>query len=227
MLVCGQFRQKAKLVLFVALVSLIPFYSCCGWILAALGQNKEVSHLAGYFIIYYVPGTVMMALVDIDRILLTNLDQTYNAMLCQIFTPILHFCFIYLFTIAIDFGTTGIALTYFLTNSMIYLIQLTLIAHTPEAEEIYQVPFFDRDNFRHMKQYMDVAGPAVISMLAEFAVFDIQIFLMGEVDLESQASMIIFMNLSTQIFSIYYGLQNACSTLVGQYIGKGDAQKAK
>ena len=132
-----------------------------------------------------------------------------------------------MFTITFKFGTDGIALTYFLTNSIIYLIQLTLIAHTAEAKEVYSVSFFDRDNFNHMKEYMKVAGPAVISMLAEFAVFDIQIFLMGVVDLQSQASMIIFMNLSTQIFSIYYGLQNACSTLVGQYIGKGDADKAK
>ena len=61
---------------------LLPFYLCCGKILAGLGQNKEVSELAGYFICYYVPGTVMMALIDIDRILLTNLDKTFNAMLC-------------------------------------------------------------------------------------------------------------------------------------------------
>ena len=68
--------------LFTFFVLMMPFYVCSGKIIAALGQNKEVSELAGNFICYYIPGTVMMALIDIDRILLTNLDKAFNAMIC-------------------------------------------------------------------------------------------------------------------------------------------------
>lgn len=47
-----------------------------------------------------------------------------------------------------------------------------------------------------MKEYMSIAGPSVLSFLVEFATFDIQIFLMGIVGVISQASMVIFMNIS-------------------------------
>ena len=43
---------------------------------------------------------------------------------------------------------------------------------------------------------MKVAVPAVISMIVEFLTFDIQVFLMGMITIASQASMVIYMNLS-------------------------------
>jgi Na+-driven multidrug efflux pump len=70
-----------------------------------------------------------------------------------------------------------------------------------------------------MKEYMKIAGPSVISFIVEFATFDIQIFLMGVAGVVSQASMIIFMNISIQVFSIYFGISIACATLVGQHMG--------
>ena len=54
----------------------------------------------------------------------------------------------------------------------------------------------DGDDYQDMKEYMKIAGPSVISFIVEFATFDIQIFLMGIVGVISQASMVIFMNIS-------------------------------
>jgi len=60
------------------------------------GQNEEVAEKSGYFIILYMPAIFLMALIDIDKILLTNLDKTTLAMGCQIFTPIIHLFWIWL-----------------------------------------------------------------------------------------------------------------------------------
>lgn len=78
-----------------------------------------------------------------------------------------------------------------------------------------------------MKEYMSIAGPSVLSFLVEFATFDIQIFLMGIVGVISQASMVIFMNISVQVFAIYFGISIACATLVGHHIGNNEAKEAK
>jgi Na+-driven multidrug efflux pump len=82
-------------------------------------------------------------------------------------------------------------------------------------KKILEVGFFEKRNFKLFWPYMKVAGPSVLSMIVEFLTFDIQVFLMGLITVVSQASMVIYMNLSLQIFSIYFGIQTANSTLAG------------
>ena len=137
-----------------------------------------------------------MALIDIDKILLTNLDKTNHAMACQIITPIIHFFWIWLFALNLKMGTSGIALAYFTTNSIIWILQCVIIYKLEISKEINTVSFFSRETYEDMKEYMSIAGPSVLSFLVEFATFDIQIFLMGMVGVISQASMVIFMNIS-------------------------------
>ena len=86
-----------------------------------------------------------------------------------------------------------------------------------------KVKFFTKSNYANMKPYMAVAGPAVGAMLVEFVTFDIQVFIVGFLSDTAQRDIIIYLNLNLQIFSIYFGIQTACSTIVGHYIGKGDA----
>jgi Na+-driven multidrug efflux pump len=174
-----------------------------------------------------MPGILMMALLDIDKILLTNLDKTSHAMCCQIFTPFLHILFVWVIAIKLNMGTSGIALSFFLTYSIIFLIQLVVISKVEEAKELNQINFFSKETIKDLKEYMSVAGPSVISMLIEFVTFDIMIMLMGIVGVLSQASMIIFMNISIQVFSIYFGFSIAMATLVGKRIGQNRIKEAK
>ena len=76
-------------------------------------------------------------------------------------------------------GTSGIALAYFITNSIIWIIQCVIILKLEIAKEINTVSFFSKETYGDMKEYMGIAGPSVISFLVEFATFDIQIFLLG------------------------------------------------
>ena len=66
----------------ISFLLLIPFYIYSGPFLKACGQNNDVSKLTGVFILYYMPGIYFMALIDIDKILLMNLDKTNYAMGC-------------------------------------------------------------------------------------------------------------------------------------------------
>jgi len=61
---------------------LIPFYIFSGPFLELCGQNKDVSEKTGFYVLIYSPGILMMALADIDKILLTNIDKTTYAMGC-------------------------------------------------------------------------------------------------------------------------------------------------
>jgi len=68
-----------------------------------------------------------MALIDIDKILLTNIEKTTHAMVCQILTPIIHLFLVWLIALNFKMGTSGIALAYFLTNSIIWILQCVII----------------------------------------------------------------------------------------------------
>lgn len=118
----GVYRQRGRFVVTIAFILLIPFYVFCGDILKSCGQNSVVAEKSGIFIIQYIPAIYLMALIDIDKILLTNLDKTNHAMACQILTPIIHFFWIWLFALNLKMGTSGIALAYFTTNSIIWIL---------------------------------------------------------------------------------------------------------
>ena len=111
------------------------------------GQNEEVAEKSGFFIILYMPAIFLMALIDIDKILLTNLDKTSLAMGCQIFTPIIHFFWIWLIALHLKWGTSGIALAYFLTNSIIWILQCVIICKLEIASEINKVSFFSKETY--------------------------------------------------------------------------------
>jgi len=78
----GIYRQRGRFILIASYIILIPFYIFCGDFLVLCGQNKEVSEKTGFFVLIYSPGILMMALLDVDKILLTNLDKTTHAMGC-------------------------------------------------------------------------------------------------------------------------------------------------
>ena len=61
---------------------MIPFYIFSGSILKACGQNKDVAEKTGYYVLIYSPGILMMAFLDVDKILLMNLDKANHAMCC-------------------------------------------------------------------------------------------------------------------------------------------------
>ena len=52
-------------------------------------------------------------------------------------------------------------------------------------KKILEVGFFEKRNFKLFYPYMKVAGPSVLSMIVEFLTFDIQVFLMGLITVDS------------------------------------------
>lgn len=79
-----------------------------------------------------------MALLDVDKILLTNLDKTSHAMGCQILLPFLHLLLVWLLAIKANMGTSGIALAFFISYITIFFIQIIVIHYIEEAKEINQ-----------------------------------------------------------------------------------------
>ena len=62
---------------------------------------------------------------------------------------------------------------------------MIVINYIKEAKELNKVRFFSMETVRDLKAYMKIAGPNVLSMITEFATFDIMIIIMGLVGVVS------------------------------------------
>ena len=54
-------------------------------------------------------------------------------------------------------GTSGIALAYFLTNSIIWVLQCVIIWKLEVAKEINEAKFFSKETYQDLKEYMKIA----------------------------------------------------------------------
>ena len=127
----------------------------------------------------------MMGFLNIDWILLTNLQKGTHAMVCSILLPFFHYLLVWSLAIKAEMGTSGIALAFFLSQFLVFIIQMIVINYIKEAKELNKVGFFSMETVRDLKAYMKIAGPNVLSMITEFATFDIMIIIMGLVGVVS------------------------------------------
>jgi Na+-driven multidrug efflux pump len=134
----------------------------------------------------------MQGFLNIDDIVLNSIEKAGYAMVCLFLLPPIHLLFCWLLALHLKWGPNGIAIAFFIANTIVFIIQFLVLECTQSAKKITKVSFFDKRTFQDFCNYMKVAGPSVISMLIEFLTFDITIFLMGMIGVMSQASMIIF-----------------------------------
>jgi len=87
-----------------------------------MGQNPEVSEIAGTYICSYVPALYLLGIIDFDRVLMINLGLAMEAMYLQILAPFLHFGLCYTIAITFEGGVVGAALSGTITNTFIMFV---------------------------------------------------------------------------------------------------------
>lgn len=123
---------------------LTPFYVFSGVIIKACGQNPIVSEHAGNFIMLLVPGTLMQGFINIDEIILNCIEKANYSMYCLFLIPPIHLLFCWLLALHFKLGPIGIAISYFIANTTVFIIQYIVLRKTKEANEIVKVRFWDK-----------------------------------------------------------------------------------
>jgi len=119
----GVYLWRGRLISGLAFLLLSPIFFFSGPILVYLGQEAEVSRLAGNLIFFSAPAIFMEAQIDLEKVFLTSLGRSDIAMYSQIFSPIVQAFACYSLVIIMDLGVFGIALATLINNLTVYYVQ--------------------------------------------------------------------------------------------------------
>mmetsp|Transcript_5539 Transcript_5539/g.8708 ORF Transcript_5539/g.8708 Transcript_5539/m.8708 type:complete len:173 (-) Transcript_5539:639-1157(-) len=133
MRLCGEYLNRGRVIALGTFFPLSIILLNCKTILIAIGQNETVSHLAQQYITTYLPGLILMGLIDGQRRFLAAMGRTTVAMYVQAVGGLLHILWCHVFFVHYDMGISGIGVAGIITNLSIYL---SMLFYTSSIESI-------------------------------------------------------------------------------------------
>ena len=95
-------------------------------ILVFLHQSDEVAHYAVEYIKAYLPGLLLMGLIDGQRRFLNMMNQTRTPMIAYYISIVFHIFLSWLFVWKLNYGIFGTGIASTITNSINYLFLIFL-----------------------------------------------------------------------------------------------------
>jgi len=89
------------------------------------------------------------------------------------------------------------------------------------------VKLSDPRNRQNLSEFLGLAIPSTLIIVAEWSGYDIQALIAGLLSKNDQVFVIISLNIALQSFTIQFGIATACTTLIGNAMGEGNVKLAK
>lgn len=184
--------------------------------------------MAGYaheYIIPMIPAMYFLGLFDLKRRFLTCLQYSQAPMVAQIISSMVHIVLCIFCVVKWDMGVAGLGLATMVTYFLMFVIT-TVYAHCiKDIREAIQWP--NRKTFTGWGDYMAIAAPATIMLLAEGWAFNILGVLAGLISVTDQAANTILLMLLSVMFMVPMGIQSAACAIIGEMIGANRVPVAK
>ena len=146
-------------------------------ILLALKQDPEVSRLTQEYVRVYLPGLLVMGLVDLQSRFLNSLGKNYVPMICLSIGIVLHIISNYIFVLKMHLGLKGTGYAGVITNIFILSLQLW---YTTKLKDIKPAIFwFDGRTFKGLKTYFQYGIPSCIMLCLDQWVYEMMVVISG------------------------------------------------
>ncbi|KAM6561932.1 hypothetical protein CsatB_021930 [Cannabis sativa] len=213
--------------LFLVCIPISLVWIFMGKILVFIGQDPQISHEAGKFIIWLIPALFAYATLQPliryfqTQSMITPMVITSFAILC--FHIPLSWVLVFKFGLGNLGGALGIGISYWLNAVILgFYIKFSPLCEktrTPISMEI----------FRGIKQFFRLAIPSAIMICLEWWSFELLILMSGILpnpQLETSVLSICLQTIAT-LYAIPYGVGAAVSTRVSNELGAGNPQGAR
>lgn len=129
----------------------------------------------------------------------------------------LHFFWNVLFVTYLDLGILGTSISSFLTNVVGLALNLHLVASAQgeDFDQITAISIFDSKVYENMDIYLRIGLPNVTIIMLDWTCFEITAVMSGFLGVEQQAVNVLALNITTIVFQIPYGIQQAGCALIG------------
>ncbi|KAK1298795.1 MATE efflux family protein 7 [Acorus calamus] len=204
----GVHMQRAMLVLSLICVPIAFVWAYTGEILIALGQDPEISTVAGAYARWMIPSLFAYGLLQCHNRFLQTQNNVIPMMVTAGFTALLHLLVCWVLVFKSGLGNRGAALA----NSISYWINVLLLAlhvrFSPSCKKTWTG--FSKEALHDVLNFIRLAIPSAIMVCLEFWSFEMLVLLSG---------LLPNPKLETSVLSI--------STRVSNELGAGRPQAAR
>lgn len=123
----GIYLQRSWVILFVSCIVLSPIYVFATPILELLGQEKDISQVAGKFTILTLPQLFSLAITFPSQKFLQSQSKVMVLLWINFTAILVHIGILYLFIYVFDWALTGAAVAFDITSWGVSFAQITYI----------------------------------------------------------------------------------------------------
>ncbi|XP_054780427.1 protein DETOXIFICATION 35-like [Prosopis cineraria] len=123
----GVYTQRSCIILFTSCIILSPIYIFASPILKLLGQEDEIADLAGEFTLLTMPYLFSLAFTFPTQKFLQAQSKVYVLTCIGLVALVFHVLLLWLFIYLLDWGITGLAVAFDISNWLIALSQIVYV----------------------------------------------------------------------------------------------------
>ncbi|OMO51516.1 Multi antimicrobial extrusion protein [Corchorus olitorius] len=223
----GIHTQRAMFVLSLISIPLAIILASAESILAAIGQDPEISRAAGVYARFMIPSLFAYAILQCLLRFLRTQNNVFPMVFSSGITTLIHIFLCWILVLKFGLGSKGAALA----GSISYWINVLMLAFyiklSPSCTETWTG--FSKEALHEIFAFLRLAFPSAVMVCLESWSFQILVFLSGLLpNPELETSVItICINSTAIIWMIPFGLSSAASIRLSNELGAKDPKAAK
>jgi MATE family multidrug resistance protein len=171
-----------------------------------------------------MPGILMMALFDANRVFLNALNYTFVPTLVQMVGVPLHFAWAYYFVRVKHTGMVGVCYAHNITYLTLCILITTYSSRIEAIKEAWFMP--TSKSLAGFTDYLKLGLPGSLMMCVGWLGTDVMPFYAGLIGTKEQAVCALLVNFETLIFQFSLGMSVTACILVGNAVGAGNEHLA-
>ncbi|CAD5116782.1 DgyrCDS5631 [Dimorphilus gyrociliatus] len=221
----GVVLQRSLVIMSCAAFICMTIHVNTGAILRAIGQDPEISHLTGIYVIILLPGIFAYFInICLSRYLMTQ-DKVLPVVIIGFISNGVNAGLHGLLVIYWDFSIKGSAVAQSCCFIVMCLLTLLYIIFSKFYEPTWDG--FQKECLFEWSVFVKLAIPGMIMICVEWWSFEIGVFLAGVIGKTELGAQSVLFQLETVAYILPYGLEIAATIRIGQFLGSGDKDAAR
>ena len=155
----------------------------------------------------FLPGLFIQAHIDVHRRFLNSIGKNSVPLISLFIGMVFHLFFNWYFVLHLEMGIIGTGIAGVLMNIIVFIIQFSYANfYIKELKKALKWPDKRTFQWKGLKDYMRIGGPSIILQVLDQWVFEAILILSGFFGVESQASILILMNIASLCFRVSAGI---------------------
>ncbi|KAL9683658.1 hypothetical protein QQ045_015485 [Rhodiola kirilowii] len=219
--------HKAMLILTLVSVPIALMWTKTEQILAIVGQDAQISKVAGHYAQFMIPGLFAYGMLQCLVRFLQTQNIVFPMMISSGVTTLLHVLLCWVLVFKSGLGVKGAALANSISYSINALLLSIYVKFSPKCVETWTG--FSTEALRNIPNFLRLAIPSALMVCLELWTFEMMVLMAGRLpnpQLETSV-MSISLNTDLTVWMIPVGLSAAVSTRISNELGAGNSRAAR